>query len=239
MSAPASVESPTEIRSDDHPAADHDFIPYVAPMFAYVALSSLEGSLPNPGWYPAAYAAKAVIVACIMWYYRSTWRDLRPAPGPAALAMAVAAGLLVIVLWIGLDGLYPSLPFMGGARTAFDPNVLSPAGKWSFIAVRFVGLTLLVPVFEELFCRSFLIRWIIDQDFWKVPIGRVTPLAAAISSGVFALSHPEWLPALLTGLIWAGLLWKTRSVSACVVSHFVANLALGVYVVATQSWKFW
>jgi CAAX prenyl protease-like protein len=239
MSAPASVESPTEVRTDKHLASAHDFLPYVAPMFAYVALSSLEGSLPSPGWYPAAYAAKALIVACIMWYYRSTWGDLRPIPGPAALAMAVAAGLLVIVLWIGLDGLYPSLPFMGGARTEFNPNDLSPAGKWTFIAVRFVGLVLLVPVFEELFWRSFLIRWLIDQEFWKVPIGKVTPLAAAISAGVFAMAHPEWLPALLTGLLWAGLLWKTRSVSACVVSHFVANLALGVYVVATQSWKFW
>jgi CAAX prenyl protease-like protein len=128
---------------------------------------------------------------------------------------------------------------MGGARTAFDPNVLSPAGKWAFIAVRFAGLVLLVPVFEELFWRSFLIRWLIDQDFWKVPIGRVTPLAAGVSSAVFALAHPEWLPALLTGLIWAGLLWQTRSVSACVVSHVVANLALGIYVIATGEWKFW
>jgi uncharacterized protein len=239
MSAPSPVDAPTVTTSDDHSAGSRDFLPYIAPMFAYVALSSLEGSLPSPGWYPAAYAAKALIVACLMWYYRSTWRDLRPTPGPAALGMAVAVGLLVIVLWIGLDGLYPSLPFMGGARTAFDPNVLSPAGKWAFIAVRFVGLVVLVPVFEELFWRSFLIRWLIDQEFWKVPIGRVTPVAAVVSSVVFALAHPEWLPALLTGLLWAGLLWKTRSVSACVVSHVVANLALGIYVVATESWKFW
>jgi CAAX prenyl protease-like protein len=239
MSSPAPVEAPTLAGPDDPSAVEREFLPYIAPMFTYVALSSLEGSLPDPSWYPAAYAVKAAIVAGQMWWYRSTWRDLRPAPGPAPLAMAVAAGLVVIALWIGLDGHYPALPFMGGERTAFDPNVLSPAGKWAFIVVRFVGLVLLVPVFEELFWRSFLMRWLIDQEFWKVPIGRVTPLAAAISSAAFALAHPEWLPALLTGLIWAGLLWKTRSVSACVVSHFVANLALGIYVVTTQSWKFW
>ena len=82
-------------------------------------------------------------------------------------------------------------------------------------------------------------RWIINPDFLKVPIGRVTPLAAAVTSGVFAFSHPEWLPALITGLLWAWLLWQTKSLSACVLSHAVANLALGLHVIATGDWKYW
>lgn len=237
MTAPPEPQS--EPPPDSLPVVTREFLPYIAPMFAYVALTSLESALPGPDWYPAAYAAKALIVAILMWVYRSTWSDLRPLPGPATIALSVALGLFVIVLWVGLDGLYPDLPFMGGERSAFDPNTLSPGGKWAFIAARFFGLVILVPVFEELFWRSFVIRWLINQDFWKVPIGKVTPMAAVVSSVLFALAHPEWLPALLTGLLWAGLLWKTRSVSACVISHFAANLALGIYVVATESWKFW
>ena len=53
------------------------------------------------------------------------------------------------------------------------------------------------------------------------------------------LAHPEWLPALLTGLLWAWLLRQTRSLSACVLSHAVANLALGIYVLTTGDWKYW
>ncbi len=236
MSAP--VQAPPET-FDALPTVTRDFMPYIAPMFAYVALSSLEGYLPGPGWYPPAYAAKAAVVAAIMWYYRTTWTDLRPAPAPRDVALAVATGLVVFGLWIGLDGLYPDLPFMGGARQAFDPEVLSPPARVGFLFVRMLGLVLLVPVFEELFWRSFLIRWIIDQEFWKVPIGRVTWVAAVVSAGAFALAHPEWLPALLTGLLWAGLQAYTKSISACVISHVVANLALGVYVIATRSWKYW
>ena len=90
-------------------------------------------------------------------------------------------------------------------------NALEPGPRWAFIVVRMLGLVVLVPLIEELFWRSFLIRWLIDPDFQKVPIGRVTPMAAAVTSVVFALVHPEWLPALLTGALWAWLLWQTRS----------------------------
>jgi uncharacterized protein len=178
------------------------------------------------------------LVALVAWLYRSTWSDLRPIPSPGKLVLGAFVGLLVFVLWVGLEGRYPPLSFLG-KRSAFDPAELGTAWKWAFITVRFLGLVLLVPLIEELFWRSFLIRWLIDPDFLKVPIGRVTPLAAGITSAVFALSHPEWLPALLTGLLWAWLLWQTRSLSACVLSHAVANLALGIYVVATGDWKYW
>ena len=60
-----------------------------------------------------------------------------------------------------------------------------------------------------------------------------------VTSVAFALVHPEWLPAVLTGALWAWLLWQTRSLTACLVSHATANLALGIYVIATGDWKYW
>ena len=44
---------------------------------------------------------------------------------------------------------------------------------------------------------------------------------------------------MLTGLAWAGLLAWSKSLSACVLSHATANLALGVYVLYTEAWRFW
>ncbi len=101
------------------------------------------------------------------------------------------------------------------------------------------GLVVVVPVIEELFYRSFLMRWLVDPDLARVPIGTVTPLGLAVTSIVFALSHPEWLPALLTGVVWGWLVGRTKSVSACVLSHAVANLVLGIYVMTTGAWRFW
>jgi CAAX prenyl protease-like protein len=217
---------------------------YLAPMVAFLLLTAVEGYLPrldgqiHPLWYPIAYTVKIIIVVIVTWACRSTWRDLAPRPSAVALALAVFVGVIVALLWVGLDGRYPAIPLLG-TRSAFDPTGLPKAGEVGFLAVRMLGLVLVVPLIEELFWRSFLMRWVIDQNIERVPIGRVTPLAAAVTSGLFAAAHPEWLPALLTGLLWAWLLWHTKSLFACVVSHAVANLGLGLYVLSTGDWKFW
>lgn len=227
-----------------HALAGSDIIPYVVPMFAYVGLSSLEGYLPqvvgkpSPTWYPLAYVAKLLFVVLLAWRYRATWNDFRPPPTPAKIILGILSGLIVCGAWVGLDGHYPALSFLGN-RAAFDPEALDPAARWAFIGVRLLGLVAVVPVIEELFWRSFLLRWTIDDEFLRVPIGKVTPTAAAVTTALFALAHPEWLPALLTGALWAWLLWWTRSLGACAISHATANLALGVYVIATHHWKFW
>jgi CAAX prenyl protease-like protein len=245
-SASASAKDSRAGRSGEErsPESVGEIVPYLVPMFTYVALSGVETYLPrsdggpSPSWYPLAYAVKLVVVILLAWCYRSTWRDLRPAPTPPAALLACLAGLLVCAIWVGLDGRYPMFRFLG-TRSAFNANVLAPPARWPFIAVRMLGLTLVVPLIEELFWRSFLMRWLIDADFRRVPIGQVTPVAAATTSALFALSHPEWLPALATGLLWAWLLWRTRSVGACFLSHATANLALGIYVMVTGDWKFW
>jgi len=219
--------------------------PYLVPMLGFLVLTSLEGRLPtaagggpSPVWYPIAYCVKVAVVTGLAWWCRSALGDLKPWPGPAALGLAVVTGLAVIALWIGLDGRYPALKFLG-TRTAFDPAAISQPVRTVFLAVRLFGLVLLVPLIEELFYRSFLMRWMVDPDVRRVPIGRVTAAGLVATTVVFGFSHPEWLPAVLTALAWGWLLWQTGSVSACVVSHAVANLALAVYVLATGEWKFW
>lgn len=238
----AAAEAAPSIPRREVPTAE--ILPYLVPMFAYVSLGGLESYLPQESgqlshvWYPIAYAARALVVAAMAVYYRAIWKDFRPFPGPGPIALAVVVGLVVTALWVGLDGLYPGLPFMG-QRASFDPMRIPLAGRLAFYAARLFGLVLVVPVVEELFWRSFLIRWLIEQDFKSVPIGRVTLFSAGATSVLFALAHPEWLPAVLTGLIWAWLLHQTRSLACCLVSHVIANLTLGIYIVQAGAWKFW
>ena len=217
---------------------------YVAPMAVFLLLSAFEGILPKDGGtirassYAAFYSVKITIVTVVLWLCRSNWSDLRPRPSTAWISASVLLGAVVIAFWIGLDGRYPALP-QQSTRAGFDPRALPLSWRAPFIAIRLYGLVLVVPLMEELFWRSFLIRWIARPDFRGIPIGRVTPIGVIVTSALFAVAHPEWLPALLTGLLWAGLLWKSRSVTACWISHLTANLLLGIYILTQSAWRFW
>ena len=241
--------TPAENPTSPAPSAGYDPFaaawPYFLPLVGFLAFTALEDTVPkgpngspDPSWFVAAYALKMVVVSALLWFCRSTWRDLRPRPAAAVIALSVAVGLAVLVVWVGLDGHYPEFKFLG-KRTAFDPTSMPIAPRSAFLVLRFFGLVVLVPLLEELFYRSFLMRWIVNPDFTKVPIGKVTPLGLGVTTLLFGASHPEWLPAMLTALAWGWLLARTKSVSACVLSHATANLALGVYVLATGDWKFW
>ena len=220
------------------------WVPYVAPFAAFLLLTGLEAQvLPKaddaafPNAYALIYVVKIVLVALIAVICHAAWRDLLPWPKPVDWAIAIGLGLLVAVVWVGLDAYYPRFGFLG-TRAGFDPSRLEGARRAGFLGARLFGLVVVVPLIEELFWRSFLMRWIINSDFKSVPIGKVTLAAGAITSVLFALEHPEWLPAFLTGAAWAWLLAKSRSVSACWISHAVANAALGAYVLGAQRWEF-
>jgi hypothetical protein len=100
-------------------------------------------------------------------------------------------------------------------------------------------LVLLVPFMEELFWRSFGLRYATRTDFQALPIGTFSAAGAAATCAVFALAHPEWVVALVFAAGMTLLLWKTKSLFACFVAHAVANLALGTYVVTQGAWGLW
>jgi len=229
------------------PASD-SWLPYTLPIFVFLLMTNFESSFSSttPDGqgaipFPYAYGAKILVVGCLTVFSLvrfGLYREILPLPRGVNLLLAVGTGLAVLAFWVGLDGYYPDLPFLG-ARTAFDPHTLPPSQRVLFLSARMFGLVILVPIFEELFWRSFLMRCLIASDYQNVPVGKVTVFAALTSSALFAMAHPEWLPAFLTGVLWSWLLARTRSLGSCVISHVVANLALGIYVLTTQQWKYW
>jgi len=212
---------------------------YVAPMAAFLVLGSLEGALPRSS-YPFVYAAKVLIVGILTILCSKTWRT-QLKWNVKAIGIGLVAGLLGLGLWLGLDALQPAGLALG-KRTAYNPfeAIADPNLRYSFIAMRFVGLAVLVPIVEEVFWRSFLLRFLTDHDRWEeVALDSVTLAAFGIAAGAFAIAHPEWLAALGYAALATGVLRYTKSLAACVVTHAVTNAALGIFVLKTGSWHYW
>ncbi|UUZ55518.1 CAAX prenyl protease-related protein [Massilia sp. H-1] len=103
-------------------------------------------------------------------------------------AASVLAGVLVFLLWISLTVGWMQI----GTPTGFDPRTAYQA-DWLLVAVRIIGAALVVPVMEELFWRSFLLRWLENPDFLSVEPARVGLRSVVITAVLFGFEHNLWL----------------------------------------------
>ncbi len=219
-------------------------IAYVAPFVAYMLFSMLE----SRGWfgvgYEAVYTIKTALVAGTLCAYRRYY----PAFSTKGFGPALIAGALGCVLWIVLARLQAALPALQhlidsfqGARAAYNPftDDAPQAARIAFIIVRLIGLTVIVPVMEEIFWRGFLSRYLISDRFNDVPQGTFTPLSFAIVVAAFTAVHPEILAAIAWCTVVNALYRQTANLWACVVMHAVTNGLLGGYILATGNWQLW
>ncbi len=181
------------------------------------------------------YPLQTLLCGGVLVFY---WRryDFGRAGG---FALAAVAGIVALALWL-LPQVLIGLP----PRTeGFDPTVFAgdPALYWLTVVARFARLVVIVPLVEEIFWRGFLMRYLIREDFESVALGAFSPLSFFGVAGMFILVHamPDWPAAFLTGLLYNGLMVKTKSLAACVAAHAITNLGLGIYIMATRQWGFW
>ena len=214
----------------------------ILPFVAFMGLLALRGWAPVDGawgfdtrW---LYALNLLLVGGLMTCY---WRDYGELswqnwPGLSELLLAVVLGLAVFGLWITLTAPWMQI---GQATASFEPVDAQGRLDWPLIAVRWLGAVLLVPVMEELFWRSFLMRWFDQLQFERVAPQRVSLKAVLMSTFVFTLAHPQWLAAAVAGLAYAWLYRRQGRLWTAVLAHAVTNGVLGAWVVATGRWAFW
>jgi membrane protease YdiL (CAAX protease family) len=220
-------------------------IPYAAPYFAYVFLSSvLHDKLPEE----ILYTIKLVVVpGLLIW----AWKWYIPLTGPKikwiSCVWGIIFGIIGLVLWCGLYA-----PFT-------DPKDGAPWSDLGF-ALRLLTAGLVVPIFEELFMRGFVFRVALQWDLLRrkkapnpfsdaldkasifdVAPGQWSIYAIVISSIIFAAGHlvAEWPAAIAYGLLM-GLLWIFRKdLISCIVAHGVTNIGLALYVYYFGRWELW
>lgn len=184
------------------------------------------------------YPIRAISAALALFLLRSHYDEirLRDLANPLKTAVSVVAGVLVLILWINMDWALPSQ----GTPQGFNPTLIPDAiTRNVMIAFRLAGAAIVVPIMEELFWRSFILRYIIDKEFTSVPVGLFTWPSFLITVVLFGLEHHYILAGIMAGIAYNALLYYTKSITHCILSHAVTNLLLGIYVLQTGRWNFW
>jgi CAAX prenyl protease-like protein len=210
-----------------------------------VALEQVAGGFLaaaiDPRWLTVARGGIVALVLALAWPHYS---ELRPAPaadatpgrGARDMALAVASGVVVFLLWIALDRGWAVVHRPG---PGFIPLDAQGRLDWPLCVLRLAGFALVVPLAEELFWRSFLLRWIDRRRFLELDPRRASLKAFAICSVLFALEHSQWLAGLVAGMIYTGVYTRTGNLRVPIVAHAITNATLGIWIVLTQSWSLW
>jgi CAAX prenyl protease-like protein len=217
-------------------------IAHVLPMFVFLALLALSQLLSASGgrfllrhaefW---IYPAQTVLCGVLLVWFRRCYEFHRL----KNVAFTLLIALAVFAIWIAPQQFFGFEP----RKLGFDPTVFgnNSGTFWLSVAFRFLRLVVVVPVMEEIFWRSFLLRFVIDERFEQVPFGKFSWLSFAIVTVVFTFSHsrPDWLAAFVAGALYNAVAYRTRSLSSCILAHALTNLVLGFWIMQTRQWGFW
>lgn len=162
--------------------ASHPWHPRVIPFVVYILFLAVIGGIrPHaPVLYPFLYALQCGVVLWLLWRYRA----LLPELTLKAHWLALPVGVMVAGAWVWLGQLVTHWDHVRGlglgaftrdlARWVIDPSTgrawvgpdndahyflkLEPAVRWPSLGLRLLGMSIVVPLFEELFIRSLLLR---------------------------------------------------------------------------------
>lgn len=214
-------------------------LPYVVPFAVFYGFLALQKLISAP---PEIELPVRVILltAVLLFFSRSVLNFRSSSP-----IFSTALGVLIFVIWIAPDYFFPAYrsswlfqnAFTGQVQTSLPADSLSnPIVLWS----RTIRAVFLVPVIEELFWRGWLMRWLIQPRFERVPLGTYAHAAFWTTAVLFASEHgPFWDVGLIAGILFNFWLVRTKSLGDCILAHSVANACLCGYVVATQRWQYW
>ncbi|MCH2177895.1 MAG: CAAX prenyl protease-related protein [Mariniblastus sp.] len=237
-----------------HPSGPQpDMIAFLLPLITFMFMAGMspnfEGESPAPNaalHYLWLILAEVAVLTILIGYFWRVYLDHFPF---RINHWGVIAGAAGIVLWVGVCSLHLESSLIATlglseypARPGFNPyaNFSDRTQFIAFVVSRFILLSLLVPLCEELFLRGWLVRYVENPNWQRVYLAQVGwrgCLAVAIYA---AVSHPaEIIAAVAWFSLISWLMIKTGKFWNCVLAHSVTNFLLGLYVMRSQEWQYW
>ncbi|GAM10605.1 CAAX amino terminal protease self- immunity [Geobacter sp. OR-1] len=222
--------------------------PRIVPFILFMAFIAVQEGMQYLGsngivgipdnWFLYLYPVKTLAVGALLFAYRKNYSEIKIADlGIISKTVpAIILGIAVFALWVNMDWSWATM----GTPKGFNPTTVSDIFTRQMLVVfRIVGASVIVPIMEELFWRSWLLRYLICQEFQSVELGKFSTASFIIGAIMFGLEHNLWLAGIMAGAAYSLLLYRTRSLVQCILAHAITNFALGLYVLQTSRWEFW
>lgn len=216
----------------------HPAVAYITPFAVFMLFLWVGPRLPFGVW---EQPLRVIVLSAVLYCCSRRVVDLRT----RCLLGSLLLGSAVFAVWIAPDLLWPGYRGHWLFENALTGKAESsiPEGfrvEWVMVVFRAIRAVVLVPIIEELFWRAWLMRWLIDSDFEKVPLGSYAASSFWITALLFASEHGAyWDVGLLTGIAYNWWMIRTKRLGDCIVAHAVTNAVLSAYVVLAGKWEYW
>jgi CAAX prenyl protease-like protein len=214
----------------------HGWWPYVAPYLAFMGTVEVVRRLPDE-WAPIGLLLKPAVPGVLMLYYfsRGAYPELR------GVALSLGGRFLDVAVGVALAGLWMA-PFVffdalrPGEVELFDPEQLGPDRVAWVLGLRMLGYGLVTPFFEEIFIRSFVMRYAdvfrTRGDFRDVPLAGFTRASFLTTIVIFTAGHVPWewwvaVPWVVLTNLW---FYYRKDLYAVILVHAVTNTSILVAV---------
>ena len=179
---------------------------YTVPFLAFVALLALNGwlkKIDNQLWLTLPeywiYPTQTVLCgALLVWFRREyDFNGFRHAGFPMLI------GIIAFIFWISPQAFFGFPPRVVGFNPLLIFDQRSPL-YWLELILRFARLVVVVPFVEEIFWRGCLLRFLIAENFERLPVGTFSWFSFSIVTLGFALAHSpaDWTAAVVTGALY-------------------------------------
>jgi len=183
------------------------------------------------------YPIKIAFVSALLALYSKYYEELKTPFGRwRELLLSVLVGALVYLAWVRMDFSWAA---QGEAGSGYRPQLAGPFFGPLLIGIRLFGAAIIVPIMEELFWRSFILRYTISSDFSTVKLGTYAPLSFLATLVLFGLEHHLWLAGMMAGAAYSLLLYRTGQLWPVIFAHGTTNLLLGAHVLLKAEWFWW
>jgi CAAX prenyl protease-like protein len=209
----------------------------VVPYAIILVLTFVQDGFAGPARYWMYFLKMLVGLWCIY-----EMRRLVPEARWAFSWEAVVVGILVCVVWVGLDPYYGKVEFLFKAGNPWNPFKQFGEGSgmgYFFFAVRAFGSALVIPPIEEACYRSCLYRYFIRIEFTELPFSRFHWLSFVVTAVIFGFSHYQWLGGVLCGMAFQWLVIRKNRLGDAMTAHAITNFLLALWIMYKGAWSFW
>jgi len=220
----------------------HGWWPYLGPYIAFMLLGEVGARLPETLSPLMLFVKPAAPGGLMIWFWRKgAYPELRGFCFRSRLVVLdVLLGLALAAGWMAPFLFFPGLLVFDFMRPdtsqGFDPTQLGAALVPLTLTVRMLGYGVVTPFFEELFVRSFVMRYsevyASGGDFRDVPMAHFAWTSFITTLVLFTITHVPWeYGVMLAWAVCTNLWFYYRGhIFAVIIAHGVTNASILLFV---------